>query len=314
MPESAAEIVQSVPDAALIGFGEAGQAFAAGWRAEGADTVTAYDIKTDADPRTAAAKREDYARVRVLGQNTLAGALANAKFVVSVVTADQARAAAEAAAPHLVRGALFLDCNSCAPATKQGNAATIEESGGRYVDVAVMAPVHPRRHKTAMLVSGPHAARAVEAMGALGMEARAVEGGVGAASAIKMIRSVMVKGLEALTLESVLSAVKAGVDEEVLASLAATFPGFDWPRQSAYMLERAASHGVRRAAEMREAALTVDGLGLIGHMARATAEREEQIGRLGVHAREDENYAALARRLLDALASAEQDKKTKREE
>ena len=294
------------PDAALIGFGEAGQAFALGWRSEGADAIAAYDVKTDSpDPAVASRKRDDYARARVRGRDSLAEALAGARLIVSVVTADQARTAAEAAAPHLIRGALYLDCNSCAPSTKEGSAAIVEGAGGRYVDVAVMAPVHPGLHRTPMLVSGPHAAKAVEAMETLGMAPRAVDGPVGAASAIKMIRSVMIKGLEALTAECVLSAVKAGVDAEVLASLDATFPSFDWKTKSAYMLERAATHGVRRAAEMREAALTVDDLGIIGRMSRATAERQDEIGRLGVRAGQDEDYAALARRLLDALASRE---------
>lgn len=302
MTDPAPDAARPAPDAALIGFGEAGQAFAAGWRSEGADAIAAYDIKT-ADPETAEAKRADYERARVTGRNTLAEALADARLVVSVVTADQARAAAEAAAPLLARRALYLDCNSCAPSTKQGSAAIIESAGGRYVDVAVMAPVHLWRHKTAMLVSGPHAEAAAHAMEALGMAPRVVEGGVGAASSIKMIRSVMIKGLEALTIECILSAVKAGVDKEVLASLDATFPGFDWTAKSAYMLERAATHGVRRAAEMREVALTIDDLGLMGRMSRAAAERQDEIGRLRVRAEENEDYAALARRLLDALAS-----------
>ncbi len=297
-----ADATENASAAALIGFGEAGQAFTKGWMEAGHGPFAAYDIKTD-DPATAKAKRADYDRAGVRGADTPAQALAGAELVFCLVTADRAREAAKAAALYLQPGALFFDCNSCAPSTKQGSAKIIEATGGRYVDAAVMAPVHPKLHRTPVLVSGPHAEAGEKAMTALSMAPRAVAGDVGAASSIKMIRSVMIKGLEALTLECVLSAVKAGVDQEVLASLDATFPQFDWKSKSAYMMERAATHGVRRAAEMREVALTVDDLGLGGQMSRATAARQDEIGRLGVHAREDEDYAALARRLLDALSS-----------
>lgn len=291
------------PDIALIGFGEAGQAFAKGWLSEGPARIRAYDIKTDSpDDAVRDAKLADTAAAGVEGLTRLADALAGAPLVVSVVTADRAREAAEAAAPLLAPGALFFDCNSCAPGTKRGSAEIVEAAGGRYVDAAVMAPVHPGLHRTPILLAGPHAAEAESALAALGMTVRAVGAEVGAASSIKMIRSVMIKGLEALTLECVLSAVKAGVDAEVLASLDATFPTFDWPSRSAYMLERAATHGVRRAAEMREVALTVDDLGLGGQMSRATAARQDEIGRLGVKASADDDYKALAQRLLDALA------------
>jgi 3-hydroxyisobutyrate dehydrogenase-like beta-hydroxyacid dehydrogenase len=304
MPSTAFSLQPSDVEAVLIGFGEAGQAFAKGWRAEGVSLIAAYDIKTlSDDPAVRVGKLDDYEAAGVSGRDSLAAALTGARFVVSAVTADQARTAAEAAAKHMAPGAVYLDCNSCAPSTKQGSALIIEAAGARYVDVAVMAPVHPRLHKTPMLVSGPHAADASAAMAARGMAPRIVEGGVGAASSIKMIRSVMIKGLEALTIECVLSAVTAGVDGEVLASLDASFPGFDWTAKSAYMLERAATHGVRRAAEMREVALTIDDLGLSGHMSRATALRQDEIGQLGVRAYDNEDYAALARRLLDALAA-----------
>ena len=135
------------------------------------------------------------------------------------------------------------------------------------------------------------------------MSARIYEGPVGAASAVKMIRSVMMKGLEALVCECVLSGRKAGVIETVLDSLDETYPGFDWKKRSAYMLERVMTHGLRRSAEMREVALTVDLLGLKGEMSRACAGWEQTIGELGLrtNADEAEDYRVLADRILAAL-------------
>lgn len=293
---------------ALIGFGEAGSAFFGGWRDAGVTLpVTAFDIKTDAaDAAVRDAKRAQYDAAGVTGADSPAAAVKDATLVVSLVTADQARAAACSAAPHLAKGALFFDGNSCAPGTKRESARIIEAAGGRYVDLAVMAPVYPKRHKTPLLVSGPHADAALAALAALDMEAKEAPGAVGTASSIKMIRSVMMKGLEALFLECVLAGRKAGVDEVVLDSLEVTYPGFDFKRRAAYMQERVMTHGIRRAAEMREVARTVDELGLDGGMARATVEWQRRVGDLKLDAKAIglDDYRALADAILGRLDGA----------
>jgi len=274
----------------FIGFGEAADAFVSGWNPADTEALRAYDIKTDSDDGDiAAAKQADYDRTGVTGKSALADALDGAAIVFSLVTADQAHAAAEAAARCIAPDSLFLDCNSCAPGTKRKSAALIEAAGGRYVDVAVMAPVYPARHKTPLLISGPHAEAALAAVRQLDMVASHAEGDVGTASSIKMIRSIMVKGIEALVLESVLSARKAGVEDVVLASLDKTYPGFNWTERAGYMMERVTTHGVRRAAEMREVALTVDELDLDGAMSRATVEWQQRVGELGIISEETQN-------------------------
>jgi 3-hydroxyisobutyrate dehydrogenase-like beta-hydroxyacid dehydrogenase len=293
---------------AFIGFGEAAQAFLNGWRTVSgfAAVVTAYDIKTDAsDSAVREGKRADYARANIFGASTAPEAVKGAEAVFSVVTADQAHEAAVAAIPGLARGALFFDCDSCAPQTKERTAKEVDAAGARYVDVAVMAPVHPRLHRTPLLISGPHAGDAAAVLAALGMEAAIHDGPVGSASAVKMIRSVMMKGLEALVAECVLAGTKAGVIGAVLDSLDDTYPGFNWKKRSAYMLERVMTHGVRRAAEMREVALTVELLGLKPAMSAAAVEWQQAIGELGLRATTDEasDYRALTDKILSRMAS-----------
>jgi len=291
---------------AFIGFGEAARAFLDGWRTVPgfAARVSAYDIKTDSpDPVVRAGKRADYVAANVIGASTASGAVAGAEAIFSVVTADQAHEAAVAALPGVEKGAFFFDCDSCAPQTKERTAKEVDAAGGRYVDVAVMAPVHPCLHRTPLLISSPHAKDAAPVLTALGMAVEIHEGPVGSASAIKMVRSIMMKGLEALVCECVLAGRKAGVVETVLDSLDDTYPGFDWKRRSAYMLERVMTHGVRRAAEMREVALTVDLLGLDGAMSRASVGWQQAVGDLGLgsSAEEAADYRALADRILARL-------------
>jgi 3-hydroxyisobutyrate dehydrogenase-like beta-hydroxyacid dehydrogenase len=305
MPDS----VLSSGSIGFLGFGEAAQAFLVGWRTDAnfKARICAYDIKTDSpNSEVRTAKRADYMAAKVLGASTAAEALTGADAIFSVVTADQAHEAAIAALPGLTKGALFFDCDSCAPQTKTRTAEEVEAAGGLYVDVAVMAPVHPRLHRTPLLISGPRAEAAAPALASLGMSATIHDGPVGAASAVKMIRSVMMKGLEALVCECVLAGRKAGVIETVLDSLDDTYPGFDWKKRSAYMLERVMTHGVRRAAEMREVALTVDLLGLKGEMSRASVGWEQAVGELGLRANgaEANDYSLLADRILAALDPA----------
>lgn len=289
---------------AFLGFGEAAKAFVRGFDGAGSAAVSAYDIKTETGGPQREAKLADYAAEGVRGCLSQAEAFAGARVVFSMVTADEALSAARTAAQHLDAGALYLDCNSCAPQTKQQAAATVEAAGARYVDVAIMAPVHPLLHRTPLLVSGPHVNAALAVAATLGMDAEDAKGDVGRASSIKLVRSIMMKGLEALAVECLLTGRRLGVDDVVLASLEQTYPGFGWDRRTGQMLERVMVHGVRRAAEMDEAARMVDDLGLPSGMASATARWQRQVGRLGLNHHESTANDAPARARADAILAA----------
>jgi 3-hydroxyisobutyrate dehydrogenase-like beta-hydroxyacid dehydrogenase len=209
----------------------------------------------------------------------------DADLVFLAVTASSSLDAAQSCIPGLKKGQLFLDINSVSPQRKLETAARIAASGAAYVDVAVMAPVAPYRHKVPLLIGGPGAAELLPRAQALGMKAEFVSAEVGQASAIKMFRSIMIKGLEALTLECMLAASEYRVEDRVLASMAETFPSIDWNRTSGYMIERVVSHGRRRAAEMREVAATLQGIGIDPLMARATAARQQWLADLEVKQR-----------------------------
>lgn len=289
---------------AFIGFGEAASAFAAGWR-DGSDgssvACAAYDIKTDSsNTAVRTAKRADYEAAAVTGYTTLEKALDGQPLVFSLVTPDQALIAAQSAAGRLMPNALYLDGNSCSPGTKKRAASVIDDAGGRYVDVAIMAPVSAAGHRTPLLVSGAHASSALKELSGHDMVADLAEGPVGTASSVKMVRSIMVKGLEALMAECVLAGRSAGVDQAVFASLAKTFPGIDWPTTASYMLERVATHGVRRAAEMGEVGAALRELGLDGPMTRAAADWQAAIGSLAIKLPPD-SYQSRADAILAGL-------------
>jgi 3-hydroxyisobutyrate dehydrogenase-like beta-hydroxyacid dehydrogenase len=278
----------------MIGFGEAGQALVEGWRRGAAPRVAAYDIRAGEAELAEAAVRHS---VELHGDP--GAALADAQVAVCLVTADQALSAAETCATHLMRDLLWLDGNSCSPGTKRQSAAVIEAAGGHYVDMAIMAPIRPNLNRTPALLAGPHAQAAADLLDGLDMNLNVAGSQVGDASIIKMLRSVMIKGLEALTAECLLAARRSGVEDEVLGSLQASDPGFNWRQRGAHSLERMLVHGTRRAAEMREVALTLRELGLPDRMASATVEWQAQIGALGLPAALDDLPARLDAILVD---------------
>jgi 3-hydroxyisobutyrate dehydrogenase-like beta-hydroxyacid dehydrogenase len=259
---------------AIIGFGEAGSIFAAELAAKGSQVVT-YDILVNTEGSRAALE----ARARSTGVRvapTQASAVQGAALVISAVTASSAAEVAAQAATQLRTGQIFLDINSVSPVTKRGNAQLIEGAGADYVEAAVMAPVPPQRLQVPMLLGGRRAAQLAQALSGLGMNTTAIAERVGVASAVKMCRSVMIKGLEALTVECLLAARRFGAEQEVLASLNATYPDMGWLEDLPdYLVSRVAEHGRRRAAEMREVALTLADVHLEPTMALATAARQD---------------------------------------
>ena len=269
---------ENTPRLCFIGFGEAGQALASGLQEAGVKTLAAWDIlfSEAAGERL----REAAAKLGVRQAASAADAVAGADIVIAAVTAASSLEAAAAAKPHLTANQFYLDINSVSPGRKQETGKLLHDVA-RYVDVAVMAPVHPARHRTPVLLAGEYAEAVEPVLRGLDMKASIAGSEIGAAAAIKMVRSVMIKGVEALCVECFLAASRAGVEDQIVASLSHTYPGIDWPKVVAYNLERMANHGDRRAHEMEQVADTLRELGIEPLMTTGTIARQYQMGKLG---------------------------------
>ena len=262
---------------ALIGYGEVGRILAEDLRAQGVE-VTAFDLKVGG--ASAASLQAHAAAHGVVLAASHAQAVAGAELVISAVTASQTLAVAQAAAPGLAPGAFFLDFNSASPGAKAQAAQVVNAAGGRYVEGAVMTSVPPYRIRVPLLLGGPEAAAIEPRLNALGFAARVASEQLGVASATKMCRSIMIKGLEAMVIESFTTARHYGVEDAVIASLQETFPGIDWEKQGAYFFQRVIEHGRRRSEEVREVAQTVREAGLEPWSAAGTAERQAHMADL----------------------------------
>ena len=276
---------------AIIGYGEVGSIFARDLAAGGAQ-IAAFD------PAPAA-----MARAAGQAAPSAHAALAGADLVFVCVTAGSALEAMRSLTGALSHAPLVVDVNSVAPATKQEAAAIVEAAGGRYVEAAVMTSVPPHGLRSPMLLGGPHARAFIDRMAPFAMKLDIFSPEIGRASSVKMCRSVMIKGLEALTTECMLAARHYGVEADVLRTLGDTLPHQDWPGLARYVISRALIHGKRRAEEMREVAKTVQDAGQDPIMSRAIAERQDWAWPLGVRMGEDRNLPKLEP-LLDALTAA----------
>jgi len=285
----------------FIGFGEAGSTIANGLRGAGVERIATFDIAAD-DPRLGPTIHE---RARHSGTTIVESPadLARASdMLFSTVTSSSALDAARQTAAYLEPAHVYADLNSVSPALKQEIGHVVSASGARFVEIAVMAPVLPYGHRVPMLLGGSGAALFAERMTPLGMRCDVLSATVGTAAAVKMCRSVVVKGLEALMCECVLGAGGYGAGPHVFASLNESFPGIDWQKLADYMVGRLVLHGERRAREMEEVAETLRAIGVEPIMAEATARRHDWSAQLDLRSQFGPEGPKTADQMLDAIA------------
>jgi 3-hydroxyisobutyrate dehydrogenase-like beta-hydroxyacid dehydrogenase len=259
----------------LVGYGEVGKVFSSGLKAH-AEAVGAWDLKFALGPLSGTELAHATA-AGVTAHGSMRELCEASELVISAVTASNTLVVAQEAAQCIRPGTVFLDLNSASPGTKQKAAAAIDAAGAHYVEAGVMTSVPPYGIKVPMLLGGARAAELATLLQSWGMDAKAVSEKLGVASAIKMCRSVMIKGLEALVIESYTTARAYGVEDHVLPTLQETFPSIDWAQQGAYFFSRVVQHGQRRAEEMRESANTVKEAGFEPFMASAVADKQEWV-------------------------------------
>lgn len=245
----------------FIGFGEAATHICEGLTGEGVTTIHAFDIR----PRPL--------QDGVTLTDSLEDLLTASGIVFSAVTCTVALDVAQQAAPYLTDRHLYVDINSVSPETKIAVGKTVMETGARYVEAAVMAGVPGYGHKVPILLSGEAAPELIQAMAPYGMALEDFGPEPGRASAFKMFRSIIVKGMEALFQECVLGAEHYGVAKKVLDSVGDGYPGIDWDKMAHHLIGRTAIHGERRAHEMEEVAETLKAIGIEPMMSAAAAKR-----------------------------------------
>ena len=251
---------------AVLGFGEAGGTFARDLVAAGAD-VRGFDPKVPAPPG-------------VQQRNAEFDAVRDAELVFSLTTSAEAEGALRASLPGLRPAVVWAEANTAAPALKVRLAELAADVGANLVDVAIMAPVPGSGLRTPMYVSGPTASHFVALLAEIGISVEEVPGPVGAASARKLLRSVVYKGLAAAVVEALAGAEAAGCADWFREHMTTEFPNFD-----AHTMERLITgtyaHAARRTEEMEAAARQLADLGVTPRIAGATRDALRAIAESG---------------------------------
>jgi 3-hydroxyisobutyrate dehydrogenase-like beta-hydroxyacid dehydrogenase len=239
----------------LIGFGEAGRIIGGALAASGVD-LAVHD-RVLLDPARGAAVREAVTAAGATPVDDLA-AFADRDVVVSLVTPATAVPAAQGYAPHAQAGALYLDLNSTAPDAKQEIVALL--GSVRVVDgVMTGGGITLDAHRIPISLAGPDAAEAAELLNGAGLNAAVVGDEIGSAAALKMLRSVVIKGMEGLWVEALLAARARGVVEPLLAMIEETLDRYSARDFATMLVTTHVAHAGRRQVEVRMSRDTVAG-------------------------------------------------------
>ena len=254
----------SAPVVTVLGLGEAGGRLAADLVAAGAE-VRAYDPAAAPTPEG------------VVRFPDPLSAVTGESVVLSLTAASSARAAAESVLPGLLPGALYADLNTASPGLKRELAAVVERAGGRFAHVARLGPVPARGLGAPALASGPGARAFAALFEPLGMPVEVVSERTGDAAAMKLVRSVFMKGLAASAIESLEAARVSGHAEWLEDEIAAVIGAPMLER----LLEGSRKHAARRIDEMEAARDLLLELGIEPRIAAAGAAQLAELAAAG---------------------------------
>jgi Domain of unknown function (DUF1932)./NAD binding domain of 6-phosphogluconate dehydrogenase. len=260
----------------FIGFGEAAYNIASGLKSEGCTDFGAYDMNA-ASPQAGELIRKRAAEVGIKLFDNLESAYQSGDFIVSLTSAQVAFSVAQSIIPHLKAGQVYVDMNSAAPTVKAAIAQMPHADGVAFCDIGVMGTVPGNKHKVPMFLAGEGAEKFQTAFSPYGMKLTVLAAEAGGASAIKMFKSVVMKGLPQLMFESFEGAQKYGVLDTLIASLSSSLNGKTVEQLADTFIARTMIHAARRSAEMKDVVATLESLGVDASMSAATVNKLDRL-------------------------------------
>lgn len=265
----------------FIGFGEAAFHIANGLKSEGLMNIVAYDINQNDEKRgEIIRKRAEEAGITLA--DTLEEAYSSAKFIASLTSSKVAYEVAELIIPNLLPGQVFVDMNSAAPVLKRDIGNILHAEGVLVCDAAVMSTVPGSGHKVPIFLSGEGANAFHDSLKEYGMNLTNLNAPIGGSSAIKMFRSVFMKGLPQLMIESMIPAAKFGALDALVESLNETIVGKTIEDLANVFIARTVVHAERRAKEMTDVVSTLESMGIDASMSKSTKEKLEQLAAMNL--------------------------------
>lgn len=265
----------------FLGFGEAASHIAAGFHNQGGIELLAYDVTLHTTGARRAILDRRLVETGAAPVGSVAELMERARVIFLIIPAQFARDAALEALPFMTKEHLFCDLTTNRPAVKEELGQAFAERGALYVDAAVMGAVPLYRHRTPTLICGSGAKRMAELMAPLGMALTDVGPEAGKAVKIKLTRSIFVKGVEALTVEMLMTARRLGIDREIVAGIEASFKDLGFTGFCGQLVTSGVEHSGRRSVEARECRELEEELGLNSIMMEAAYRKLQWTADLG---------------------------------
>ena len=256
----------------LVGYGEVGQALAEGLLSNKQLSVQVFDIRFNTDKTTGSLAANAKAQGLILA-NDIDSLVKNSELVISAVTCEQALQVAERVSESLESGKIFVDMNTVAPRQKIKMGELIENSGGTFIEIAILGLIASYSYKSPMLACGKKARDFTDYLNNMGFEVRFLSEKVGQASSMKMFRSVFAKGVEGLLLEMLVAAERCDMLEPVMNMVTAHMDKSSFLEIAEAWITTSVIHARRRAEEMDHVIETLKNLKMHPIMATATKER-----------------------------------------
>ncbi len=251
---------------AFIGFGELAQGLVKGLKDEGLSGIQIFDKAIADNSDSGKVMRQTAKELGIDIAASLEDLINSSDVIFSAVTPVAGLVVAKAVVQYLQADQIYADLNSCTPNLKKQSMAVIQESGASYVDVGVVGGISIQGHKIPCLLCGDKAAALEMLMSPYGMNMKVVDGPVGTAALIKMLRSVVLKGIEALMLEMFMAAEEYGLQDTMMDSIAATFNKGNFEKYSDMLMSTHGLHAGRRSDEVQMILETIKEVGVAPHV------------------------------------------------
>lgn len=234
----------------FIGFGEAAYCISIGLRDEGIRDIIAYDVMmTHSEIGKVIEGRAAKAGVALLASSAEVVKQADILFVA--VPSSYAMDVCNEIYDYLKADQIYADVSASTPVVKEQVWNRIKDTGVLFADAAMLGSLPLDKHKVPIMASGNGAAALHELMTPYGMKITCASEKAGDASAIKLIRSIFMKGLAGLMLEMLEASEHYQVSDQVVKSIGNSLDGISFQSHLDRLITGTAIHAKRRAAEIK---------------------------------------------------------------
>ena len=265
----------------FLGFGEAASHIAGGFGEVEGTKLYAYDVTLQSTGTRRDVLEQRLAETGTEPVSSVEELLKKASVIFLIIPAKFAKDAAMGALPYMTKEHLFCDLTTNSPAVKEELGKAFEAAGVLYVDASVMGAVPLYRQKTPTLIGGNGANRMEELMTPLGMCLTNVGPEAGKPVKMKLTRSVFVKGVEALTMEMLMTARRLGIEKEIVEGIEKSFQTLGFEGFCGQLVCSGVEHDGRRALEAKECQVLEEELGLNSIMMEAAYRKLQWVADLG---------------------------------